>query len=475
VVQAGDQAVVTSAGRLPIDEISVDTMRILTRHHGPRRHLAPVPLAVAVAVLLAGCSAGAHHEAGNAHGAGNAHDAHAARRAGSTVAGQPGTGMAAVPLPGPDLALRLESLLGQHSMLAADMMRGRIRGDEDFAQAANSALGRNTDAMTDLVAANFGSPAASQFRSVWTAHVGALFTYAQGLADHSNTVRDEAKANLDTFERDLSGFFADASQGRLNRDAARAAVLMHVDHLVRQADAYAARDYPTSDRIYDEGYQHTYGLGKTLAAALLPPDQARALDAPTWRLRSELGRLLAEHVVLVVDATRAGVTNAADFTAAAGTMNGNTRDIAAAVDSLFGTNAAASFQSLWADHIDQIMAYTAAVVSHDARRREDAVTNLHIFEGRLAAFLDTATNRRLDSASVSAALVMHDQMLLRQADAFAAKQYQQAHDIADTTYEHMFDLAKQLADAFGATVAARLPAGGPETGLGGAAGVPGRR
>jgi hypothetical protein len=120
------------------------------------------------------------------------------------------------------------------------------------------------------------------------------------------------------------------------------------------------------------------------------------------------------------------------------------------------------------------MAYTAAVVSHDDKRREAALTKLKGFEGQFSSFLDTATQRRLNSASLANALVMHDDMLLKQADAFAAKQYQQAHDIADSTYSSMFDLAGQLANGFGATVAARLPAGGAETGLGGTAGKPGR-
>jgi hypothetical protein len=386
----------------------------------------------------------------------------------------PGAAPVAAPLPPADLALRLESLLGQHSMLAADMMRGRIRGNDDFAQAANAALGKNTDAMTELVSANFGAPAANQFRTQWSAHVAALFTYAQGLADHSDAQREQAKATLVVFERDLAGFFANASQGRLNRDAAQAAVLMHVDHLLQQADAYATQDFATSDRIYHEGYIHTYDLGGTLAGALLPPDQARALNAPTWRLRSELAKLLGEHVVLVVDATRSSVTNASDFKAAADALNGNTRDLAGAIDVLFGKAAAASFQSLWADHVDNIMAYTAAVVSHDNKRRDDALAKLKGFENQFAAFLDTATQHRLNSASLANAMVMHDQMLLQQADTFAAKQYQQAHDIADSTYASMYDLAGQLANGFGATVAARLPAGGPETGLGGMAGIPGR-
>ena len=70
---------------------------------------------------------------------------------------------------------------------------------------------------------------------------------------------------------------------------------------------------------------------------------------------------------------------------------------------------------------------------------------------------------------------MHDQMLLREADAFVAKEYQQAHDLAYATYQQMFDLAGQLANAFGATVASRLPRGGVQTGRGGMAAAVGRR
>lgn len=439
-------------------------MRISRPPRPAVRKLVPLSCAAALVLVLAGCSATARHDAGAA-----GHEDHIGSNPAAAQAAP-----AAAPLPPADLALRLESLLGQHSMLAADMMRGRIRGNDDFAQAANAALGKNTDAMTDLVSSNFGAPAANQFRTQWSAHVAALFTYAQGLADHSDAQREQAKATLVAFERDLAGFFADASKGRLNRDAARAAVLMHVNHLLQQADAYATQDFATSDRIYHEGYIHTYDLGKTLAGALLPPDQARVLTAPTWRLRSELGKLLGEHVVLVVDATRSSVTNASDFNAAADALNGNTRDLAGAINVLFGKAAAASFQSLWADHVDNIMAYTAAVVSHDNKRRDDALAKLKGFETRFAAFLDTATQRRLNSKSLADALVMHDEMLLKQADTFAAKQYQQAHDIADSTYSSMFDLAGQLANGFGATVAARLPAGGAETGLGGSAGTPGR-
>ena len=61
---------------------------------------------------------------------------------------------------------------------------------------------------------------------------------------------------------------------------------------------------------------------------------------------------------------------------------------------------------------------------------------------------------------------------MRQVDAFAAKDYRQAQDLANQTYPQVFGLARNMADAFGATVAARMPQGGAETGGGGTGGAP---
>ena len=74
-----------------------------------------------------------------------------------------------------------------------------------------------------------------------------------------------------------------------------------------------------------------------------------------------------------------------------------------------------------------------------------------------------------------AAFIAHDEMLTRQVDATASKDYPQAHQLADNAYQDMFGLARQLSDAFGETVAAKLPQGGGKTWAGGTAGAPGTR
>lgn len=428
----------------------VQTRRLLLRRSAVTTFLAVVCLLVAAAAAVS-CQAPAPR-----------------RSAGQPVAHQHHE-EAAPPPSAADAALQLQVLLGHHSILAAELMRGRLRGDDAYTKAAAAAAEKNTQAMASLVDSLFGPAAAAQFTELWSGHITALADYAGGLAKHDAAARDGATARLETFERTLAAFFAGASKGRLSQQAAQAAVLMHVQHLLQQADAYAAHDYPAADRIDRQGYTHSYAMGKTLVAALVTPAQAAALDSPVWVLRSELSRLLGEHVVLVVSAMRAGLTNGPDFAAAAQSVNDNTRELTAAVGSMFGAPAAARFQSLWADHIDQIFAYTTGLVTHNAQRREAAVTRLGTFEAQFAAFLDQATADRLPSTTLAKALLMHDQMLLAQADALSAKQYQQANDGTYATYRHMTDLAGQLAQAFGATVASRLPVGGPHTGYGGAA------
>src|SRR3954447_10227115 len=88
-----------------------------------------------------------------------------------------------------DLAIEFEALLGQHSVLAADLMRSRIRGDDDFVQAANAALGKNTDAMTALMKQMFGAPTAQAFSPKWSEHIVALFAYAGALANQDESAR----------------------------------------------------------------------------------------------------------------------------------------------------------------------------------------------------------------------------------------------------------------------------------------------
>src|SRR4051794_38342815 len=69
-----------------------------------------------------------------------------------------------------DLALELQKLLGQHAVLAAELMRSRMRNDPDLAQSANAAVGKNTRDMAAVVAGPRGPPAPPGVSPPWAPH-----------------------------------------------------------------------------------------------------------------------------------------------------------------------------------------------------------------------------------------------------------------------------------------------------------------
>ena len=152
-------------------------------------------------------------------------------------------------------------------------------------------------------------------------------------------------------------------------------------------------------------------------------------------------------------------------------LNGNTTDVTAAVGSLFGEPAASQFMTLWADHLDLLGNYAADVGAGKENRRDAVQGELRDWQLRFASFIDTATGSRVAAPDLAAALLGLDDLLLGQVDAFAARDFPQAQELADQTYPQVFGLARNMADAFGATVAARMPQGGAQTGGGGMAGA----
>jgi hypothetical protein len=429
---------------------------------------------VAIA-LAAGCVVGAGKDSGSGQAARTGAAAEAAPLPSSPADGSAGVEPASGPLSPAEFTLQFQALLGQHTVLAADMMRGRIRNDPDLAQATNAALGKNTDALGKLISNQLGAPAAQTFTPLWSGHVKALFNYAGGLAAGDRAAMAQAKVSVTQVESKLAGFFAANSGGKLTKQAAVAGVTEHVSHLLEQADQYAAKDYAASDASYRAGYAHAFAAGKGIGTALLTPAEGAQLDTATWRLRSALTQLLGEHVELVIGALRSGATDAPDFTAAANAVNGNTTDLAGAIGVLFNPAAGAAFQQLWADHIDLLVRYAAAIAKGDDSARTAVSGGLSGFEGKLAAFLATATGNKLAAQQVAKALGSHDTMLRQQVDAFVAKDYVTAHDVAYSTYQEMFGLSGQLAEAFGETVAKKLPVGAAQTGRGGMAAVIGGR
>jgi hypothetical protein len=371
--------------------------------------------------------------------------------------------------------IRLQALVAQHSVLVADMMRARIRQTADLAQAADAALGQNTQAMGSLVDNLFGSQAGAQFAQLWGAHIRYFYTYADALANKNASALARAKAGMAKSEAALGAFFAGASKGRLTESVAQAAVTTHINHLLAQADAFSKGDFTAAAADYKMAYEHGFAMGGALASTLLPQDLAARLTQPEWKLRANLTNMLGEHVSLVVASMRAATGQPTDFKALGATLNQNTVALTKAVYSLYGDKPGEAFQNLWADHVDALMEYTSATVKGDTHTANDALARLRTFEPALAKFLAAATQSQLGAQALARAYSEHDQMLVGEVKAYQAKNYTQAQQLSSDAYNQMFDLAAQLSHAMSVSLGKNLPKGGSQTGGGGMASVVGRR
>jgi hypothetical protein len=430
---------------------------------------------VAAAIMVSGCSNGAD---------GSKPAAKAAAASGATPSASASDGMAGMdmtqnsalawgpaPKNGVDSALRLEALLGQHSVLVADMMRARIRGDGDLAQSANAALTDNTQAMATVLQPVAGAAGAKQFSGLWSEHIRDLFNSAGALSQQDKAAQKSTLKELTAYETQLAKFFTAASGGRLKQKDAVAAVKEHISMLVDGADAFAEKDYPQSAALYRQSYEHTFGLGTTLAETLLPASVGKQLSQPEVQLRTSLTEVLGEHVALVIAAMRAAAGDQADFTAMGKQLNVNTLNLTKAIDSLFGSKAATGFQQYWSDHVDNLMTYTSAAIKGDSETERSARVQLRGFETNFGNFMNTATENRLGAKALVQAFVAHDRELLAEVDAYAGKNYQEAQNISYQTYTDMFTVSGELAGAIGQTLAGKLPKGGSQTGGGGMAHV----
>jgi hypothetical protein len=242
--------------------------------------------------------------------------------------------------------------------------------------------------------------------------------------------------------------------------------------MVGATDAYADQDYDRAYELQRTAYTAMFATGKALAGAALKDGNGELpveFEAPSEELRSGLGRLLGEHVELAFDATRAIVAGNPAAEAAAQGLNSNTGEILAAMRGAVGARAASAFSGIWAEHIDALVDFAVAVADDDDAAQSAARARLDGFPRRLSSFLSPPSGSGDAADTVISALRTHDQQLLQQVTAYAATDYASSHDLAYSGYDHMFAVARTLADVLERLASAGAPRGGAATGGGGLA------
>jgi hypothetical protein len=368
-----------------------------------------------------------------------------------------------------EVRARFEQLLGQHALLAVRLSRSEVAKVPELRQVVEASLAANAGALQQLVGVAYDGAEADQFKQLWQGYTDELTAYAEGAASGNDAGAQEARAALLAHCDDWGAWLAEASGGRVQAGQVTKTAQARVEGLMGQIDAYADRDYDQAYKLERQAYQQTYGTGTTLASASLTAKEAADLDTAPENLRSAFAMLLGEHMELIVDAQRATFAGSPEFEAAAAQVNANTATLAKALGGIVGPEKAAEFQTAWANHVEGLMAYTAAVAGNDEAAKAVAEENLDGFAERLALFFSDVVRNVLATDPLAEAIIAHDQHLTSQVDAYAAKDYTRAQQVQDEGYQQMVGVANVLVDAIEKVMTAAMPAGGSKTGGGGVA------
>lgn len=165
---------------------------------------------------------------------------------------------------------------------------------------------------------------------------------------------------------------------------------------------------------------------KTADNATTARSEAAPVSDAASDLRVLLNALEREHVNLAAAATRRGFEGDPDFTAAAGQLDANSKEIAAAVGSVYGAEAEQKFYEIWASHIQFFVDYTVAAKSGDQAGMDEAVENLGGYQNAIADFLSSA-NPELPRDAVFDLVGEHIGLLKGAVDAHGAGNYAESY------------------------------------------------
>src|SRR5882724_3014094 len=357
--------------------------------------------------------------------------------------------VAASTTPAASLRVALNSLLGEHVILAAAATGAALDGRDAEFKAAAGALDANSVEIAKAIGSVYGEGAEQAFLPLWRRHIGFAVDYTVGVATKDKAKQQKAVNDLIAYTRDFGAFLSSANPN-LPKSVVADLVKHHVVTLKAVIDAQAAKDYARAYAAERTAVAHMQMIADPLANAIVKqyPDKFTGkADAAAAGLRTTLNLGLREHAYLAGAATNAALGGrGAEFKAAAGALDANSVDIAKAIGSVYGKDAEQAFLPLWRRHIGFFVDYTVGVATKDKAKQAKAVGELIGYTQDVGAFLQAA-NPNLPKQIV-ADLVKHHVITLKSVvDAQAAKDQAGAYTAMRAAAGHMQMIADPLAVA----------------------------
>src|SRR5881397_522157 len=110
-----------------------------------------------------------------------------------------------------DLRVGLNSLLGEHVLLAAVATSHALGGREAAFKGAAGGLDANSIDIAKAIGSVYGADAEKAFLPLWRKHIGFVVDYATGIAAKDKAKQDKAVNDLIGYTEDFAAFLSSAN------------------------------------------------------------------------------------------------------------------------------------------------------------------------------------------------------------------------------------------------------------------------
>src|SRR4029077_17243982 len=176
--------------------------------------------------------------------------------------------VAASATPAASLRVALNSLLGEHVILAAAATGAALDGRDAEFKAAAGALDATSVEISKAIGAVYGEGAEQAFLPLWRRHIGFAVDYTVGVATKDQAKQQKAGNNLVAYTQDFGAFLASANPN-LPKSVVADLVKHHVVTLKEVIDAQASKDPARAYTALRTAAGHMQMIADPLAEAIV--------------------------------------------------------------------------------------------------------------------------------------------------------------------------------------------------------------
>src|SRR3989449_9109984 len=167
-----------------------------------------------------------------------------------------------------DLRVGLDSLLGEHVLIAAVATSHALGGREAAFKGAAGGLDANSIDIAKAIGSVYGADSEKAFLPLWRKHIGFFVDYTVGVATKDKSKQGKAVNDLVGYTEDFGAFLSSANPN-LPKTAVADLVKTHVLTLKDVVDAQAAGDPVKANKALRTAYSHMHMIADPLAEAIV--------------------------------------------------------------------------------------------------------------------------------------------------------------------------------------------------------------